>query len=71
MIGKKAVKLQDLISNYPLKDFFTSDEYGLFYSMAPHGTIGQERLPGRQKAKEGLTILPCTNADGLENPVGI
>ena len=34
--------------------------------MAPDKTIAAEPLPGRKKAKERITFMPCVNADGSE-----
>ena len=34
--------------------------------MALDKTIVLERLPGRKKAKDRITVLPCSNADGIE-----
>lgn len=37
-----------------------------FFKMAPDKTVGTGRLPGRKKAKEGITVLLCCNADSTE-----
>lgn len=58
--------LQGKISQYEAKDVFNADECGLFYRMAPTQTIALERVQGRKKAKDRITVLPCSNMDGSE-----
>ena len=59
-------RMQKVISGYNPKVVFNCDECGLFYRMAPDRTISKKRVPGRKKAKERITIMPCANADGSE-----
>lgn len=59
-------KLKEVVEKYDPKDIFNADECGLFYSMPPERSISRERLPGRKKAKERITFMPCANADGSE-----
>lgn len=65
-VAREMPRLRGIVAEYAKKDVFNADECGLFYRMAPDKTIALERLPGRKKAKERITIMPCANADGTE-----
>lgn len=49
---------------YSLKDTFNADEFGLSYRMEPNTTIARERLLGRKKEKQRISVLACANGDG-------
>ena len=40
------------------------DETGLFYRLEPDQTLATQRLSGRKKNKERLSIALCANSDG-------
>lgn len=60
-------RLREKLSKYAMKDIFNANEFGLNYHMAPDTTIACQRIPGRKKAKELISVLVCANADGSEN----
>lgn len=46
---------------------YCADESGLFYRLLPDRTFvaaNEKNAPGRKEAKERVTFLLCTNADG-------
>jgi hypothetical protein len=49
---------------YSLDRIYNMDETGLFYRLEPDRTLATQRLSGRKKNKERLTIALCANADG-------
>jgi transposase len=49
---------------YPLERIYNMDETGLFYRLEPDRTLATQRLSGRKKNKERLSIALCTNSDG-------
>lgn len=55
-----------LTAQYAPQDIFNADETGVFFSMSPRSTIARKRIKGRKKAKDRLTVMPVTNADGSE-----
>ena len=61
-----ATVLREQLSAFALKDTFNGDEFGLNYSMAPDVIVARERMPGKKKAKERISVLACANGDGSE-----
>ena len=55
--------IKEKLRRYDPKDIFNADECGLFFKMAPDKTVSTERLPGRKKTKDRITLLFCYNAD--------
>ena len=49
---------------YSLDRIYNMDETGLFYRLEPDRSLATQRLSGRKKNKERLTIALCANADG-------
>ena len=56
--------LKSKCENYPLERIYNMDETGLFYRLEPDRSLATQRLSGRKKDKERLSIALCTNADG-------
>ena len=65
-VEQQLPSIQREISRFSPKDTFNADEFGLNYRMAPDVTIAEERIPGRKKAKERLSVLACANEEGSE-----
>ena len=59
-------KLRKRLSEYSINDVFNADEFGLFFKLAPHSSIGPSRLAGRKKKKEQLTLTAGVHGDGTE-----
>jgi transposase len=56
--------LKNMCSSYPPERIYNMDETGLFYRLEPDRTLATERLSGRKKNKERLSIALCANSDG-------
>jgi hypothetical protein len=56
--------LKSKCENYPPERIYNMDETGLFYRLEPDRSLATQRLSGRKKDKERLSIAFCTNADG-------
>ena len=56
--------LKNMCSNYPPERIYNMDETGLFYRLEPDRTLATQRLSGRKKDKERLSIALCANSDG-------
>jgi hypothetical protein len=56
--------LRSKCENYPLERIYNMDETGLFYRLEPDRSLATQRLSGRKKDKERLSIALCANADG-------
>jgi hypothetical protein len=56
--------LKDKCANYPPERIYNMDETGLFYRLEPDRTLATQRLSGRKKDKERLSIALCANSDG-------
>ena len=56
--------LKNMCSNYPPERIYNMDETGLFYRLEPDRTLATQRLSGRKKNKERLSIALCANSDG-------
>lgn len=56
--------LKSKCGNYPLERIYNMDETGLFYRLEPDRSLATQRLSGRKKDKERLSVALCTNADG-------
>ena len=57
-------KLSVLILEYKVEDVYNMDESGLFYHLHPDKTISSGPVKGCKKAKDCVTLMFCTNADG-------
>jgi hypothetical protein len=53
-----------MCSSYPPERIYNMDETGLFYRLEPDRTLATQRLSGRKKNKERLSIALCANSDG-------
>ncbi|CAB5377260.1 unnamed protein product [Rhizophagus irregularis] len=49
---------------YPPERIYNMNEIGLFYQLEPDQTLATQRLSGRKKCKERLSVALCSNADG-------
>ena len=56
--------LKNKCNGYPLERIYNMDETGLFYRLEPDRTLATQRLSGRKKNKERLSIALCVNSDG-------
>jgi hypothetical protein len=56
--------LKNKCDSYPLERIYNMDETGLFYRLEPDRTLATQRLSGRKKNKERLSIALCANSDG-------
>ena len=56
--------IREKLKGYDPRYVYNADECGLFLKMAPDKTIYTERLPGRKKTKDRISLLFCCNADG-------
>jgi hypothetical protein len=56
--------LKDKCASYPPERIYNMDETGLFYRLEPDRTLATQRLSGRKKNKERLSIALCANSDG-------
>jgi|GEM_PF-1216312 len=65
--------LQEKCAEYPLDRIYNMDETALFYRLEPDYSLATERLTGRKKNKERISIALCANADGSHklNPLVI
>ena len=68
--GEKAregqVALQEVLRSFDLCDIFNLDELALFYRMMPIDTVGKRGDKGIKKAKDRVTVILITNADGSQ-----
>jgi len=56
--------LQSKCANYPLERIYNMDETALFYRLEPDHSLATQRLAGRKKDKERLSIALCANSNG-------
>ena len=49
-----------------MKGTFNAHEFGLNYRIVPGVKVATQRLPGRKKAKEHISVLSFTNAGESE-----
>ncbi|RIB13399.1 DDE superfamily endonuclease-domain-containing protein [Gigaspora rosea] len=59
-------KLQQLLSDYELRDIWNADETGLFWKMEPARTLARSQIAGHKKEKARVTIFCAINASGTE-----
>lgn len=69
LVAPFKTKLHQKITELGLlpQQIYNADETGLFYKMLPrktYVTAEEKNAPGRKAAKERVTFLACTNADG-------
>ncbi|CAB5395243.1 unnamed protein product [Rhizophagus irregularis] len=56
--------IRNKCSKYPPERIYNMDETGLFYRLEPNRTLATQRLSGRKKCKERLSVALYSNADG-------
>ena len=57
-----------MLREYSPRDIYNADETGIYYRAVPDGTLcfSTDKLYGRKKAKDRLTVLVCVNMDGSD-----
>ena len=60
--------MPELLQHYPPRDMYNADKKGFYFRAVPDGTLSfsTDRLSGRKKAKERVTVLVCANMDGSD-----
>ena len=58
--------LVERLKYFRTNDIFNADEFGVVFKLSPNSTVGPGRLIGRQKKKDRVTFLACSNSDGTE-----
>ena len=60
--------LAQLLQEYSPRDIYNADETGIYFRVVPHGFLcfSTDKLSGRKKAKERVTVLVCANMDGSD-----
>ena len=55
--------LVELLRDYSPIDIYNADETGIYFRAVPDGTLcfSTDKLYGRKKAKDRLTVLLCVN----------
>ena len=60
--------LAQLLQEYSPWDIDNADETGIYFRAVPDGSpcFSTDKLSGRKKAKERITVLVCANMDGSD-----
>ena len=60
--------LAQLLQEYSPWDIDNADETGIYFRAVPDGSLcfSTDKLSGRKKAKERVTVLVCANMDGSD-----
>ena len=60
--------LAELLCEYSLRDIYNADKTGIYFRAVPDGTLcfSTDKLYGRKKAKDRVTVLVCVNMDGSD-----
>jgi DDE superfamily endonuclease/Tc5 transposase DNA-binding domain/Fission yeast centromere protein N-terminal domain len=56
--------IKTVTNEYAWEDIYNMDETGLFFRLEPDTTLATQRLNGKKKDKERLTIALCCNGNG-------
>ncbi|CAG8508774.1 9583_t:CDS:2 [Dentiscutata erythropus] len=63
-IIRELLLLRNKCTNYPFEQIYNMDETALFYQLEPDHSLATQRLSGRKKDKECITIALYANANG-------
>ena len=64
----KTSVLAELLREYSPRDVYNADDTGVYFRAVPDGTLcfSTDKLFGRKKAKDRVTVLVCVNMDGSD-----